>query len=88
METVNIHQAKTNLSRLLSRVELGEEIVISNGGTPIAKLVPFRRSLERRSSLGQDQGKFTVPDDFNAPLPEDILVAFEGGLASKKSIKF
>jgi len=79
METVNIHQAKTNLSRLLSRVELGEEIVISNRGIPIAKLVPFRTSLDRRSSLGQDRGIFTVPDDFNAPLPEDILLAFEGG---------
>ena len=79
METVNIHQAKTNLSRLLSRVELGEEIVISNRGLPIAKLVPFRTSLDRRSSLGQDRGKFVLPDDFNAPLPEDILVAFEGG---------
>lgn len=79
MEIVNIHQAKTNLSRLLSRVELGEEIVISNRGIPIAKLVPFRTSLDRRSSLGQDRGMFTVPDDFNAPLPEDILVAFEGG---------
>jgi prevent-host-death family protein len=78
METVNIHQAKTNLSRLLSRVELGEEIIISNRGVPVAKLVPFRTSLDRRSSLGQDRGKFIVPDDFNAPLPEDILVAFEG----------
>lgn len=79
METVNIHQAKTNLSRLLSRVELGEEIIIANRGVPIAKLVPIRTSLNRRSSLGQDRGKFIVPDDFNAPLPEDILVAFEGG---------
>ncbi|NJL01390.1 MAG: type II toxin-antitoxin system Phd/YefM family antitoxin [Spirulinaceae cyanobacterium SM2_1_0] len=80
METVNIHQAKTNLSRLLSRVALGEEIVISNRGIPIAKIVPFRTSLDRRSSLGQDQGIFTIPDDFNAPLPEDILAAFEGGV--------
>ncbi|MCA1903807.1 MAG: type II toxin-antitoxin system Phd/YefM family antitoxin [Cyanobacteria bacterium KgW148] len=78
METVNIHQAKTNFSRLLSRVELGEEIVISNRGIPIAKLVPFRTSLDRQYSLGQDRGKFIVPDDFNTPLPEDILVAFEG----------
>ncbi|MDJ0731477.1 MAG: type II toxin-antitoxin system Phd/YefM family antitoxin [Crocosphaera sp.] len=78
METVNIHQAKTNLSRLLSRVELGEEIVISNRGVPVAKLVPFRTSSNRRSSLGQDQGMFTVPDDFNDPLPEDILATFEG----------
>lgn len=79
METINIHQAKTNLSRLLSRVELGEEIIISNRGVPIAKLVPFRTCLDRRSSLGQDREKFVVPDDFNAPLPEDILVAFESG---------
>ena len=78
MEIINIHQAKTNLSQLLSRVELGEEIVISNRGIPIAKLVPFRTSQDRRSSLGQDRGKFIVPDDFNAPLPEDILAAFEG----------
>lgn len=79
METVNIHQAKTNLSRLLSRVELGEEIVISNRGVPVAKLVPFRPSSNRRNSLGQDRGRFVVPEDFDAPLPEEILAAFEGG---------
>lgn len=79
METVNIHQAKTNLSRLLSRVELGEEIIIANRGIPIAKLVPFHNSSIRRASLGLDQGRFTVPEDFDAPLPEDILAAFEGG---------
>ncbi len=78
MESVNIHQAKTNLSRLLSRVEHGEEIVISNRGIPIAKLIPFRTSLDRRASLGQDRGKFVVPEDFNAPLPDEILRAFEG----------
>lgn len=77
MESVNIHYCKTNLSRLLTRVELGEEIVISNRGKPIAKLVPFSTSLDRRASLGQDKGKFVVPDDFNA-LPEEILSAFEG----------
>ncbi|TAF10596.1 type II toxin-antitoxin system Phd/YefM family antitoxin [Anabaena sp. PCC 7108] len=78
METVNIHQAKTNLSRLLSRVEHGEEIIISNRGVPVAKLVPFSVSSHRRDSLGQDRGKFVIPEDFNAPLPEDILAAFEG----------
>ncbi|MBF2001740.1 MAG: type II toxin-antitoxin system Phd/YefM family antitoxin [Synechococcales cyanobacterium C42_A2020_086] len=79
METVNIHQAKTNLSRLLSRVERGEEIIISNRGIPVAKLVPFHPSSNRRASLGLDRGRFTIPDDFDAPLPEEILVAFEGG---------
>jgi prevent-host-death family protein len=79
MEAINVHQAKTNLSRLLSRVELGEEIVISNRGIPIAKLVPFRISSNRRKSLGQDRGRFILPEDFSDPLPEEILVAFEGG---------
>jgi len=77
METVNIHQAKTNLSQLLSRVELGKEIVISKSGVPVAKLVPLRASFDRRSSLGQDRGRFIVPDDFNNPLPEEILATFE-----------
>jgi prevent-host-death family protein len=78
METVNIHQAKTNLSRLLFRVELGEEIIISNRGTPVAKLVPFHVSSNRRASLGLDRGRLLVPEDFNSSLPEEILAAFEG----------
>ena len=77
METVNIHQAKTNLSKLLARVELGEEIIISNRGIPVAKLVPFCTSPSRRASLGLDRERFIVPKDFNAPLPEEILAAFE-----------
>jgi prevent-host-death family protein len=72
METVNIHEAKTQLSRLLSRVELGEEIIISNRGVPVAKLVPLERPTSRRQSLGVDRGLFTVPADFNE-LPEDLL---------------
>ncbi|MBN3888557.1 MAG: type II toxin-antitoxin system Phd/YefM family antitoxin [Nostoc sp. JL31] len=68
METVNIHQAETNLSQLLLRVEHGEEIIISDRGIPVAKLVPFRTSSNRRDSLGQDKGRFVVPEDFNAPL--------------------
>jgi prevent-host-death family protein len=79
METVNIHQAKTNLSHLLLRVERGEEIIISNRGIPVAKLIPFRTSSNRQASLGLDRGHFIVPEDFNAPLPEEILAAFEGG---------
>ncbi|MBX9258480.1 type II toxin-antitoxin system Phd/YefM family antitoxin [Nostoc sp.] len=79
METVNIHQAETNLSQLLLRVEHGEEIIISDRGIPVAKLVPFRTSSNRRDSLGQDKGRFVVPEDFNAPLPDEMLAAFEGG---------
>lgn len=72
METVTIHQAETNLSQLLSRVELGEEIVISDQGVPIAKLVPFRSSSNRRSSLGMDSGKLIIAEDFNDSLPDDF----------------
>ena len=78
MDTINIHEAKTNLSRLLARVELGEEIIIANRGVPIAKLVPFQKSANRLSSLGSDKGRFVVTEDFNAPLPDDLLKAFEG----------
>ena len=77
METINIHEAKTQLSRLLSRVELGEEIIISNRGVPVAKLVPLAQPKSRRQSLGQDRGLFTVPADFNE-LSADLLAAFEG----------
>jgi prevent-host-death family protein len=79
METVNIHEAKTQLSRLLARVERGEEIIIANRGVPVAKLVPLNPRPSRLSSLGRDRGRFVVPDDFNEPLPEDLLTAFEGG---------
>ncbi|MBC6420875.1 MAG: type II toxin-antitoxin system Phd/YefM family antitoxin [Hormoscilla sp. SP5CHS1] len=78
METVNISDCERNLSRILSRVELGEEIIISNQGIPIAKLVPFRTSSNRRASLGKDRGQFVLPEDFNAPLPTDIEAAFSG----------
>jgi prevent-host-death family protein len=54
MDTFNIHQAKTHLSQLLSRVELGKEIVIANRGIPVAKLVPIPRQFDRRSSMGVD----------------------------------
>ena len=76
MDTVNIHQAKTYLSQLLSRVELGEEIIITNEGLPVARLVPIilpigyanANKIDRRSSMGIDRGLFQVPADFNAPL--------------------
>lgn len=72
---VNIHQAKTHLSRLLERVELGEEIIISRAGKPIARLAPLeRRGRERR--LGSAAGEFRTPDDFNAPLPPEIEETF------------
>ena len=68
---VNIHQAKTHLSRLLERVLLGEEVVIAKAGKPIAKLVPVNTRPKRRI-VGSAKGEFTVPDDFNDPLPKEI----------------
>jgi antitoxin (DNA-binding transcriptional repressor) of toxin-antitoxin stability system len=78
METINIDQAEVNLAQLLARVERGEEIVISDQGIAIAKLVPVRSGSRRRSSLGMDRGKLIISEDFNDPLPDDILAAFEG----------
>lgn len=73
---VNIHQAKTELSRLVERVEAGEEIVIARAGRPAAKLVPLTMRSGRR--LGLLDGKFVIPDDFDRPLPDALLRAFEG----------
>ena len=77
MKTVNIHEAKTNLSKLVERAEAGEEIVIARAGKPAAKLIPFTAARVRRR-LGLLDGRFKIPDDFNAPLPDSVLRAFEG----------
>ncbi|HTP29131.1 MAG TPA: type II toxin-antitoxin system Phd/YefM family antitoxin [Anaeromyxobacteraceae bacterium] len=78
MEQVNIHEAKTHLSRLIEEVETGgEEIVVVKAGKPVAKLCPIRAEGRRRK-LGLLDGKFRIPDDFNAPLPDEILDAFSG----------
>ncbi len=70
-----MHEAKTTLSALLRRVAAGEEITISSGGRPVARLVPVQRGTER--VLGRDRGVFEVPEDFDAPLPDDVLRSFE-----------
>jgi prevent-host-death family protein len=75
MTQVNVHEAKTHLSRLLLRVEAGEEIVISRAGRPIARLVPERRARGRRRG-GRFAGRGRVADDFNAPLPPEVLGEF------------
>lgn len=72
---MNVHEAKTHLSRLLLRVETGEEILISRAGRPIARLVPARKARRRRTP-GRFAGKGRIADDFNAPLPAEVLAAF------------
>jgi len=68
---VNIHEAKTHLSKLLERVALGEEVIIAKAGKPVAKLVPLNAEPKTRT-LGSAKGEFVVPDDFNDPLPKEI----------------
>lgn len=75
MTEVNVHEAKTHLSRLLARVEAGEEILISRAGQPVARLVPARRPRGKRRA-GRFAGQGWVADDFNAPLPPAILAGF------------
>ena len=72
---VNIHHAKTHLSRLLEQVALGEEIIIAKAGRPIAKLVPVSKR-KRPRKLGSAKGDFVVPDDFNDPLPKEVEDSF------------
>lgn len=74
-ESVNIHQAKTHLSRLVGRVEAGEEITLARAGRPVARLVPYRARREPRR-LGIWKGQVWMSPDFDAPLPE-IVEAFE-----------
>jgi prevent-host-death family protein len=74
---VNIHQAKTHLSRLLQRVAEGEEVVIARAGEPIARLVRIQPERTTRP-LGMDRGSVVVPDDFNDPLPPELLAQFLG----------
>ena len=66
---VNVHEAKTHLSRLLQRVAGGEEITIANAGVPVARLVPIEFSTKKRE-LGTEKGKIWIADDFDAPCPE------------------
>ena len=76
MQTINVHEAKTHLSRLLTRVSAGEEIIISKAGKPVARLSAWREPVLKRKP-GLDKGKFLVPDDFDAPLPAEVLDDFE-----------
>jgi prevent-host-death family protein len=77
MKPVNVHEAKTGFSRLLAKVEHGDEIVIARAGKPVARLVAFD-SAPAGPVLGVDAGVFVVPEDFDAPLPDDVIGAFEG----------
>jgi prevent-host-death family protein len=74
--TVNVHEAKTQLSQLLLRISMGEEVIIAKAGKPVARLVPFAAAPKPRVA-GSAQGQVWIAPDFDAPLPEDLLAAFE-----------
>ncbi|HEY3973514.1 MAG TPA: type II toxin-antitoxin system Phd/YefM family antitoxin [Candidatus Sulfotelmatobacter sp.] len=76
---VNIHEAKTHLSRLLQKVAAGEEVTIARAGVPVAKLVAVAPKPKKIRPLGMDRGKIWIADDFDAPLPDDLLKLFYGG---------
>jgi prevent-host-death family protein len=77
MRQVNIHEAKSQLSRLLAEVEAGEEIIIARSGKPVARLISAKSSTQPRKP-GALKGQIWMSEDFDAPLPDDLLEAFEG----------
>lgn len=72
---VNLHAAKTSLSRLVDEAVAGEDIVIAKAGKPMVRLVPVVRET-RRTGFGADRGRITISRDFDAPLPPEVLRAF------------
>lgn len=77
-ETINLHRAKTNLSRLVDRAAAGEEIILARNGEPVARLVALERSHPGRRP-GRLAGKIRVAEEFDAALPPDLLAAFHAG---------
>lgn len=75
MRSVNMHEAKTNFSKLVDSVVHGSEIIIAMSGKPVAKLVPIEKKPERR--FGVLRGKIKISSDFDSPLPNTILADFE-----------
>lgn len=78
MQTINIHDAKTQFSKLVEAVSQGEEIIIAKAGKPAARLVPIQAKKSLARKPGSMKGKIKIAKDFDAPLPVDIQSAFEG----------
>ncbi len=76
-KSINIHEAKTHLSRIVDEVAAGKEFILAKAGRAMARIVPLEPKPQKKK-FGRLKGKFTVPVDFNAPLPEDELAGFEG----------
>ena len=76
MKTVNIYEAKTRLSQLVEEAAAGEDVVIARAGRPVARLTRLQKTARKRR-LGLLDGRFRIPDDFNRPLPQEVVRAFE-----------
>lgn len=79
MPTFNIFEAKTQLSRLIQIAESGEDVVIARAGKPVARLTKLEPAAKRPIRYGGLKGKIWIADDFDAPLPPEILAEFEDG---------
>lgn len=79
MQTVNIHEAKTHLSRFVDQAAAGEEILIARAGKPIARLVPLESNDNKPRVLGLGRGQFTLPDNFSRLNEDAIQSMFEAG---------
>ena len=80
---VNVHQAKTHFSRLLRQVADGEEVTIARAGVPVARLVRVESNVAKRP-IGMDQARVRIAEDFDAPLPPNMLALFLGSAATQK----
>ena len=78
MQIINIHDAKTQFSKLIESVLQGEEIIIAKAGKPAARLVPLSEKSRLVRHPGSMKGSITIADDFDAPLPSEIQADFEG----------
>ena len=77
MKKVNIYEAKTRLSQLVDEAASGQDVIIARAGRPVARLTRLA-GKNRKRRLGLLDGQFRIPDDFNRPLPDDVLRSFEG----------
>ena len=78
MQTVNIYEAKTQLSKLVDLAESGTDVVIAHAGKPVARLTSLKDKEKRQIAFGSLKGKGWIADDFDAPLPDELLALFEG----------
>jgi prevent-host-death family protein len=75
-DLINIHDAKTHLSRIVEDVAAGREVIIAKAGRPMARLVPLEATVTKKT-LGLLKGKIKIPPDFNSPLPDSVMQLFE-----------